>query len=110
MIYTVQVKRDYFNQYADYTFQDEYFNGSEKQFNTEEEAVQYFKSFEDWEQDFLMVESFPFWVPGVMPGDRIPHSVLPPAEMGTAHTWSYPWIWLQVGSHMIYQVVIAWFI
>jgi hypothetical protein len=31
-----------------------------------------------------MVESFPFWVPGMMPGDRIPHSVLPLAEMGTA--------------------------
>ena len=62
MIYTVQVKRDYFNQYADYTFQDEYFNGSEKQFNTEEEAVQYFKSFEDWEQDLLMIDCFPFWL------------------------------------------------
>ena len=59
MIYTVQVKRDYFKN-VDYTFEDAYFNGSEKQFNTEEEAIQYFKSFEDWEQDLLMIECFPF--------------------------------------------------
>ena len=25
-----------------------------------------------------------YWVPGVTPGDRIPYSVLPLAEMGTA--------------------------
>lgn len=62
MIYTVQVKRDYSNEYADYTFEDAYFNGCAKQFSTEEEAVQYFKSFEDWEQDLLMIDCFPFWL------------------------------------------------
>jgi hypothetical protein len=32
-----------------------------------------------------VIEVFPFWVPGVMPGGRTSHSVLPSAEMGTAH-------------------------
>ena len=60
MVYIVQVKHDYFGEYTDCTFEDAYFQGCQKQFNTEEEAVQYFNSFEDWEQDLLMIESFPF--------------------------------------------------
>jgi hypothetical protein len=61
MVYIVQVKHDYFGEYTpDYTFEDAYFQGCQKVFNTEEEAVQYFNSFEDWEQSCLMIEVFPF--------------------------------------------------
>ena len=100
MIYTVQVKRNY-SEYKDYTTIDAYFQGSERQFNTEEEAVQYFKSFEDWEQDLLMIDCFPFWL--VLGGAsqimavisllirnqaslvvQTHQRLLPPAEMGTA--------------------------
>jgi hypothetical protein len=84
MSYLVVIKRTFDeSEYgSDYTFEDAYFQGSEKEFNTEEEAIAYFKSFEDWEQDLLTIDYLPFWVPGVMPGDRIPHSVLPLTESG----------------------------
>ena len=59
MVYSVQVKRNY-SEYKDYTFKDAYFQGSERCFNSEQEAVQYFQSFEDWEQDLLVIEVFPF--------------------------------------------------
>jgi len=45
---------------SDYTFEDAYFQGCEKAFNTEEEATEYFKSFEDWEQDLLTIDYLPF--------------------------------------------------
>jgi hypothetical protein len=60
MIYTVQVKRDYNNPCADYTFADAYFQGCEQSFNTEQEAHQYLNTFEDWERDLLTVDAFPF--------------------------------------------------
>jgi hypothetical protein len=62
MSYLVVVKHT-FNEseyYSDYTFADTYFQGCEKEFNTEEEATEYFKSFEDWEQDLLTVDYQPF--------------------------------------------------
>ena len=59
MVYSVQVKRNY-SEYKDYTFEDTYFQGSERCFNSEQEAVQYFQSFEDWEQELLVIEVFPF--------------------------------------------------
>jgi hypothetical protein len=59
MVYSVQVKRNY-SKYEDYTFEDTYFQGSERCFNSEQEAVQYFQSFEDWEQKLLVIEVFPF--------------------------------------------------
>ena len=45
---------------SDHTFEDAYFQGCEKAFNTEEEATEYFKSFEDWEQDLLTIDELPF--------------------------------------------------
>lgn len=59
MIYTVQVKRNY-SEYQDYTTIDAYFQGSERQFNTREQAVSYLNTFEDWEQDLLCIDLFPF--------------------------------------------------
>jgi hypothetical protein len=63
---------------SDYTFADTYFQGCEKAFNTEEEATEYFKSFEDWEQDLLTIDEDTILSTRREPGDRIPHSVLPP--------------------------------
>ncbi len=60
MYYSVQVKRNPFDVYTDYTFEDTYFQGSEKVFDTEQEALEYFQSFEDWEQDLLVVDYHPF--------------------------------------------------
>ena len=62
MSYLVVIKRTFDeSEYgSDYTFEDAYFQGSEKEFNTEEEATAYFKSFEDWEQDLLTVDYQPF--------------------------------------------------
>jgi hypothetical protein len=60
MYYSVQVKRNPFAVYTDYTFEDTYFQGCEKVFDTEQEALEYFQSFEDWEQDLLVVDYHPF--------------------------------------------------
>ena len=62
MSYLVVIKRTFDeSEYgSDYTFEDAYFQGSEKEFNTEEEATAYFKSFEDWEQDLLTIDYQPF--------------------------------------------------
>jgi hypothetical protein len=62
MSYLVVIKRTFDeSEYgSDYTFEDAYFQGSEKAFNTEEEATEYFKSFEDWEQDLLTIDYLPF--------------------------------------------------
>ena len=62
MSYLVVIKRTFDeSEYgSDYTFEDAYFQGSEKEFNTEEEATAYFKSFEDWEQDLLTIDYLPF--------------------------------------------------
>lgn len=60
MYYSVQVKRNPFAIDTDYTFEDTYFQGCEKVFDTEQEAQAYFQSFEDWEQDLLVVDYHPF--------------------------------------------------
>ena len=60
MYYSVQVKRNPFAAYCDYTFEDTYFQGCEKVFDTEQQALDYFQSFEDWEQDLLTVDYHPF--------------------------------------------------
>jgi hypothetical protein len=60
MIYTVQVKKNPFEPNVDYTFADAYMQGCERQFNTEEQAVAYLNTFEDWEQDLLCIDLFPF--------------------------------------------------
>ena len=94
MNYLVVVKRTFDeSEYgSDYTFEDAYFQGCEKAFNTEEEATEYFKSFEDWEQDLLTIDELPFWVPGVMPGGRTSHSVLPPNQGGQLTYLSTSWL------------------
>jgi len=58
-MFSVQIKRNPFKQ-EDHTFADTYFQGCEKSFDTREEALDYFQSFEDWEQDLLVIEEFPF--------------------------------------------------
>ena len=62
MNYLVVVKHTFneFEYYSDYTFEDAYFQGCEKAFNTKEEATEYLKSFEDWEQDLLTIDELPF--------------------------------------------------
>jgi hypothetical protein len=45
---------------CDYTFAEAYFQGCEKDYMTREEALEYFQSFDDWEQDFLVIDSIPF--------------------------------------------------
>ena len=59
MYYSVQVKRNPFA-YCDYTFEDTYFQGCEKVFDTAQQAFDYFQSFEDWEQELLTVDYHPF--------------------------------------------------
>jgi hypothetical protein len=60
MYYSVQVKRNPFDANNDHTFVDAYFQGCEKHYLTEEQAQAYFQSFDDWEQDLLEIDSFPF--------------------------------------------------
>ena len=60
MYYSVQVKRNPFDVNNDHTFAEAYFQGCEKHYLTQEEAQVYFQSFDDWEQDLLEIDSFPF--------------------------------------------------
>jgi hypothetical protein len=60
MTYSVQIKRNPFAIDIDHTFADTYFQGCEKVFDTEQEALDYLQSFEDWEQDLLVVDYHPF--------------------------------------------------
>jgi hypothetical protein len=59
MYYSVQIKRNPFDN-TDYTFLEAYFQGCDRHYMTKEEATAYFHSFEDWEQDLLEIDSFPF--------------------------------------------------
>jgi len=62
MNYLVVIKKTFneFGYCSDYTFANTYFQGCEKEFNTKEEATEYFQSFEDWEQDLLTIDELPF--------------------------------------------------
>jgi hypothetical protein len=60
MTYFVQIKRSPFEPNTDYTFADAYFQGCEQDFETEEDATAYFKTFEEWEQELLEVDFIPF--------------------------------------------------
>jgi hypothetical protein len=63
MYYSVQIKRNPRNPFdieTDYTFVEAYFQGCDKHYLTEQQAIAYFHSFEDWEQDLLEIDSFPF--------------------------------------------------
>ena len=60
MYYSVQIKRNPFDEATDYTLIEAYFQGCDKHYMTEEQALEYFQSFEDWEQDLLKIDSFPF--------------------------------------------------
>ena len=59
-MYSVVVKHNPFESDCDYTFADAYFQGCDKVFDTEQEALEYFQSFENWEQDLLTVDYQPF--------------------------------------------------
>ena len=59
MYYSVQIKRNPFEGH-DYTFEEAYFQGCDRHYMTKEEAEEYFASFEDWEQDMLVIDEFPF--------------------------------------------------
>ena len=60
MYYSVRVKRNPFDADSDSSFAQDYFRGCEKHYLTQEEAQEYFQSFDDWEQDLLEIDSFPF--------------------------------------------------
>ena len=42
------------------TFADAYMQGCERTFGTEQEAREYLDSFEEWEQDLLVIDMLPF--------------------------------------------------
>ena len=60
MYYSVQIKRNPFAVDCDYTYAEAYFQGCEKGYMKQDEALEYFQSFEDWEQELLMIDSIPF--------------------------------------------------
>jgi hypothetical protein len=60
MYYSVRVKRNPFDVDCDFSYAQNYFHGCEKHYLTQEEAQEYFQSFDDWEQDLLEIDSFPF--------------------------------------------------
>jgi hypothetical protein len=60
MYYSVRVKRNPLDADNDSSFAQDYFRGCEKHYLTQEEAQEYFQSFDDWEQDLLEIDSFPF--------------------------------------------------
>ena len=60
MYYSVRIKRNPLDVDCDSTFAQDYFRGCEKHYLSEEEALTYFQSFEDWEQDLLEIDSIPF--------------------------------------------------
>lgn len=60
MYYSVQIKRDSSAVDVNYTFVDVYFQGCDRHYMSKEEAEDYLKSFEDWEQELLVIEEFPF--------------------------------------------------
>ena len=59
MYYSVQIKRNPFDGHAS-TSIEAYFQGCDKHYMTKEEAEEYLASFEDWEQDLLVIDEFPF--------------------------------------------------
>jgi hypothetical protein len=59
MNYSVNIKRNPFEGH-DYTFVEAYFQGCDKHYMTKQEAEEYLASFEDWEQEMLVIEEFPF--------------------------------------------------
>jgi hypothetical protein len=59
MYYSVQVKRNPFDGH-DYTLIEAYFQGCDRHYMAKEEAEEYLASFEDWEQDLLVIDEYPF--------------------------------------------------
>jgi hypothetical protein len=59
MYYSVQIKRDPFDGH-DYTLIEVYFQGCDRHYMAKEKAEEYLASFEDWEQDLLVIDEYPF--------------------------------------------------
>ena len=60
MIYSVRINHGSPFEDNDHTFADAYMQGCERTFGTEQEAREYLDSFEEWEQDLLVIDMLPF--------------------------------------------------
>ena len=60
MIYSVRINNGSPFEDSDPTFADAYMQGCERTFGTEQEAREYLDSFEEWEQDLLVIDMLPF--------------------------------------------------
>ena len=60
MIYSVRINHGSPFEDSDHTFADAYMQGCERTFGTEQEAREYLDSFEEWEQDLLVIYMLPF--------------------------------------------------
>ena len=60
MIYSVRINHGSPFEDSDHTFADAYMQGCERTFSTEQEAREYLGSFEEWEQDLLVIDMLPF--------------------------------------------------
>ena len=60
MIYSVRINHGSPFEDGDHTFADAYMQGCERTFSYEAEAREYLDSFEEWEQDLLVIDALPF--------------------------------------------------
>jgi hypothetical protein len=60
MSYSVRINHGSPFEDSDHTFADAYMQGCERTFGTEQEAREYLDSFEEWEQDLLVIDMLPF--------------------------------------------------
>ena len=60
MTYSVRINHGSPFEDSDHTFADAYMQGCERTFGTEQEAREYLDSFEEWEQDLLVIYMLPF--------------------------------------------------
>ena len=60
MTYSVRINNGSPFEDSDHTFADAYMQGCERTFGTEQEAREYLDSFEEWEQDLLVIDMLPF--------------------------------------------------
>ena len=60
MTYSVRINHGSPFEDSDHTFADAYMQGCERTFGTEQEAREYLDSFEEWEQDLLVIDMLPF--------------------------------------------------
>jgi|TARA_R110000868_G_scaffold393396_1_gene664374 hypothetical protein len=60
MIYSVRINHGSPFEDGDHTFADAYMQGCERTFSYEAEAREYLGSFEEWEQDLLVIDALAF--------------------------------------------------